>query len=152
MAKRNNDAHDIAGLLFWVTEQARMGCDRAAEENDMTGAQVRALLSLDEPSPMSSLAGHMGCDASNVTGIADRLEARGLIRRETGTDRRIKLLALTPDGEKVRAQGTDHPLTTAGQSPPGRLLLREQRPTRAIKFAAQLGSMQREADRRSGKD
>lgn len=104
MAKRNDDAHDIAGLLFWVTEQARMGCDRAAEENDMTGAQVRALLSLDEPSPMSNLAGHMGCDASNVTGIADRLEARGLIRRETGTDRRIKLLALTPEGERVRDQ------------------------------------------------
>jgi len=53
---------------------------------------------------MSSLAGHMGCDASNVTGIADRLEARGLVRRETGTDRRIKLLALTPEGEKVRDQ------------------------------------------------
>ncbi len=104
MARGKDDAHDIAGLLFWVTEQARMGCDRAAEENDMTGAQVRALLSLDEPSPMSSLAGHMGCDASNVTGIADRLEARGLIRRQTGTDRRIKLLALTPEGEKVRDQ------------------------------------------------
>lgn len=104
MAKRNDDAHDIAGLLFWVTEQARMGCERAAEENDMTGAQVRALLSLDDLSPMSSLAGHMGCDASNVTGIADRLEARGLIRRETGADRRIKLLALTPEGKKVRDQ------------------------------------------------
>lgn len=104
MGKRKDDAHDIAGLLFWVTEQARMGCDRAAEENDMTGAQVRALLSLDEPAPMSSLAGQMGCDASNVTGIADRLEARGLIRRETGTDRRIKLLALTPEGEKLRDQ------------------------------------------------
>ena len=104
MAKHSDDAHDIAGLLFWVTEQARMGCDRAAEENEMTGAQVRALLSLDEPSPMSSLAAHMGCDASNVTGIADRLEARGLIRRETGTDRRIKLLALTPEGRRVRDQ------------------------------------------------
>ena len=99
---RGDDAQDIAGLLFWVTEQARMGCDRAADEIDMTGAQVRALLSMGEPSPMSSLAEHMGCDASNVTGIADRLEARGLIRRETGTDRRIKLLALTPEGEKVR--------------------------------------------------
>lgn len=53
---------------------------------------------------MSSLAGHMGCDASNVTGIADRLETRGLIRRETGSDRRIKLLALTPEGERVKRQ------------------------------------------------
>lgn len=99
-----DETSDIAGLLFWVTEQARMHCDRVAEENYLTAAQVRALLSIGAPSPMSSLAGHMGCDASNVTGIADRLEARGLIRRETGSDRRIKLLALTPEGERVKRQ------------------------------------------------
>lgn len=129
MAKRNDDAHDIAGLLFWVTEQARIGCDRAAEENDMTGAQVRALLSLDEPSPMSNLAGHMGCDASNVTGIADRLEARGLIRRETGTDRRIKLLALTPEGERVRDQVRKRLSET---SPAGSLSEAERRTLREL--------------------
>lgn len=98
------DSNDIAGVLFRVTERARMHCDRVAEENDLTAAQVRTLLSIGEPSPMSSLAGQMGCDASNLTGIADRLEARGLIRREAGTDRRIKLLALTPEGERVQQQ------------------------------------------------
>lgn len=103
MAKQgDDDARDIAGLLFRVTEQARMGFDKVAEESDLTPAQIRALLSLGEPSPMSSLAGNLGCDASNVTGIADRLEGRGLISRETGSDRRIKLLALTPEGRKVR--------------------------------------------------
>ena len=53
---------------------------------------------------MSSLAGMLFCDASNVTGIVDRLEARGLIeRRPAAQDRRVKLLALTPAGEQVRA-------------------------------------------------
>ena len=90
----------------------------------MTAAQVRALLSMGEPTPMSSLAGHMGCDASNVTGIADRLEARGLIRRETGTDRRIKLLALTPEGEKLRDRLRDRLSET---SPAGNLSASERR-------------------------
>jgi MarR family transcriptional regulator, organic hydroperoxide resistance regulator len=53
---------------------------------------------------MSSLAGKLFCDASNVTGIVDRLEARGLIeRRPAEHDRRVKLLVLTDAGERVRS-------------------------------------------------
>lgn len=37
---------------------------------------------LGRPLPMRALAELLGCDASNVTGIVDRLEARGLVRRE----------------------------------------------------------------------
>ncbi len=102
MTNDDFDAQTIAGLLWRVTEQARLSFDMVAEESDLTPAQTRALLSLEGPSPMRGLAGNLGCDASNVTGIADRLEARGLIRRETGSDRRIKLLALTPQGRMVR--------------------------------------------------
>ncbi len=55
--------------------------------------------------PMSALAGNVGCDASNITGIADRLEARGLVeRRDDPRDRRVKLIALTDDGARVREQ------------------------------------------------
>ena len=51
---------------------------------------------------MSSLAGKLFCDDSNVTGIVDRLEARGLIeRRPAEHDRRVKLLGLTPEGERA---------------------------------------------------
>lgn len=102
MTNDDVDAGTIAGLLLQVTEKARLGFERVAEESDLTPAQIRALLTLEEPSPMRGLAGNLGCDASNVTGIADRLEARGLIRRETGSDRRMKLLALTPQGRVVR--------------------------------------------------
>ena len=45
----------------------------------------------------------MHCEASNVTGIVDRLEARGLIeRRPSAEDRRVKMLALTEEGQELR--------------------------------------------------
>jgi DNA-binding MarR family transcriptional regulator len=54
---------------------------------------------------MSALADFVGCDASNITGIVDRMEARGLIeRRDSPADRRVKLIALTPDGAEQRAR------------------------------------------------
>jgi DNA-binding MarR family transcriptional regulator len=69
--------------------------------------QVMALRSLrpGDPMPMSALAGLMHCDNSNVTGIVDRLEDRGLVAREPGTqDRRVKYLRVTEQGEAVRGQ------------------------------------------------
>jgi DNA-binding MarR family transcriptional regulator len=52
---------------------------------------------------MSVLADTLICDASNVTGIVDKLETRGLIVRQSAeNDRRIKMLAITPKGRELR--------------------------------------------------
>ena len=49
------------------------------------------------------MARWLTCDASNVTGIVDRLEARGLVeRRPDPGDRRVKMLALTDEGVALR--------------------------------------------------
>ena len=54
---------------------------------------------------MSRLADTLSCDASNVTGLIDRLESRGLVRRRPSiSDRRVKALQLTPSGARLRAQ------------------------------------------------
>jgi len=54
---------------------------------------------------MSRLAETLSCDASNVTGLVDRLESRGLVRRQPSPeDRRVKALQLTPRGARMRAQ------------------------------------------------
>jgi DNA-binding MarR family transcriptional regulator len=54
---------------------------------------------------MSRLADTLSCDASNVTGLVDRLESRGLVRRQPSVeDRRVKVLQLTPAGSRVRTQ------------------------------------------------
>jgi MarR family transcriptional regulator, organic hydroperoxide resistance regulator len=66
---------------------------------------VLHLMEPDEPSPMGRLAETLACDASNVTGLVDRLESRGLIaRRPSPADRRVKVLVLTPAGARLRAQ------------------------------------------------
>src|SRR5882724_9247020 len=54
---------------------------------------VLHLIEPGRPLPMRRLAETLGCDASNVTGLVDRLEARGLVeRRPSSEDRRVKEL------------------------------------------------------------
>ncbi|MFH8253984.1 MarR family winged helix-turn-helix transcriptional regulator [Streptomyces roseolus] len=75
----------------------------AAASENLTASQGKALTVLRRgPAAMRALAETMTCDASNITGIVDRLEKRGLVRREAGTsDRRVKNVVLTAEGERV---------------------------------------------------
>ncbi|HXS47385.1 MAG TPA: MarR family transcriptional regulator [Solirubrobacterales bacterium] len=73
-----------------------------------------ALRALAEPRTMSEIAAVLDCDNSNVTGIVDGLEERGLaIRTASERDRRVKLIALTAEGRRVRAR-----LMRAFEKPP----------------------------------
>ena len=68
---------------------------------------MNALLFLQpgEPCSMGTLADAWKCDASNVTWLVDRLEEHGLAeRRAHPTDRRVRTVALTRKGTRVRAQ------------------------------------------------
>jgi DNA-binding MarR family transcriptional regulator len=57
---------------------------------------------------MGALARLLQCDASNVTWLADRLEARGFVeRRSDPTDRRVKTLALTEAGCAAQRKAQD---------------------------------------------
>lgn len=95
--------HELAGLIMGASEDMRGSFEEVCGRYELTPQQARTLLALKEEAPMRSLASHLRCDPSNVTGIADRLEARGLIHRAPREeDRRVKLLALTEQGGKVR--------------------------------------------------
>ncbi len=75
------------------------------QELGLTQPQGYALLHLARlgPSSMASLAATMQCDASNITGLVDKLEARGLIvRKAHPQDRRVKLLVVTEAGEDAQ--------------------------------------------------
>ena len=75
----------------------------AAAELELHPAQAGALLQLEEPLSMNHLAGELGCDNSNVTGLVDRLEARGLVaRRADPEDRRVRQVVLTAAGRRTR--------------------------------------------------
>lgn len=85
-----------------------------ARELGLRPAAMGALRTLDRPRTMSEIAAVLHCDNSNVTGIVDGLEEKGLVTREPSpTDRRVKLIAPTAAGRKVRAR-----LTRAIEKPP----------------------------------
>ena len=106
---------------FWPTLVEFLFATRSwwagvCSEFDLTPAQGQALKVLDpgRPVPMSTLAEALLCDASNVTGIVDKLESRGLIARQgTDHDRRVKQLAVTERGRKIRDK-----LVAAVMTPP----------------------------------
>jgi MarR family transcriptional regulator, organic hydroperoxide resistance regulator len=71
----------------------------------LTVPQAGVLHTLGSPLPMNQIAGRMHCDASNLTGIVDRLEGRGLVERKVRAgDRRVKEIALTAEGRRVKRQ------------------------------------------------
>ena len=92
-------------LFFEIGMTQRPKVARALAELGLTFPQAHALRLLEPETtmPMSDLAERLVCDASNVTGIADRLETRGLVeRRSAERDRRVKALALTEAGLEMR--------------------------------------------------
>jgi DNA-binding MarR family transcriptional regulator len=92
--------------LLTVADQLRQNWAAHAAAAGLSAAQVNVLLTLTpgEAVPMRMLAARLGYDASNLSVLADRLERRGVVeRRPDPADRRVKALALTPAGERLRA-------------------------------------------------
>ncbi|MFG2558064.1 MarR family winged helix-turn-helix transcriptional regulator [Streptomyces sp. NPDC048496] len=97
---------EVVELIGTVVARYYEEYDQAAAAHSLTGAQARVLglLSL-EPMPMRRIAQKLKCEPSNVTGIVDRLETRGLVeRRPDPADRRVKLAAPTEKGTDTARQ------------------------------------------------
>src|ERR1700681_3147950 len=94
-------------LLQLAFERVHAHFAATVAELDLAPLQAKALheLNVEPPISMRELAERLRSDPSNVTGLIDRLEARGLVeRRPDPSDRRVKGLALTADGERLRAR------------------------------------------------
>src|SRR5436305_8999984 len=104
-AGREAPAAEVWALLRMLFGQQRRRFLIAASELDLHPAQAGALLQLASPLPMNELASLLACDNSNVTGLVDRLETRGLVARQASPDdRRVKHAVLTPAGRRLRGQ------------------------------------------------
>jgi len=113
-------------MRLFLAQRSALPPLAAALELSPAQCHVLHLIEPDRPMPMGQLAETLSCDASNVTGLVDRLESRGLVRRRPSTeDRRVKVLELTPTGARLRTLLLDRLRT-----PPAtlrRLSVREQR-------------------------
>jgi DNA-binding MarR family transcriptional regulator len=103
--------HDDAALrrgwdwFMEIWEIQRRQLVALGHELDLSPPQLWALRHLQPGGerPMGELARYLVCDNSNLTGITDRLERRGLVeRRPAKQDRRVKMLVLTKEGERTR--------------------------------------------------
>jgi DNA-binding MarR family transcriptional regulator len=113
-------ARRVWRLMFNLLMRTAPQRTKSLGRRGLTPNDARGLSSLDlhEGRTMRTLADDWECDASNVTWIVDRLEKMSLAERRTVPhDRRIKVVVLTPKGEKMRTE-----LLNEFHAPPADLL------------------------------
>ena len=93
-----DDAQDLINLAGFI--QGAFG--RVAEAHDLTPMQARLLCILvNGPRGMADLARQFGVEKAALTGLVDRAERRGLVRRAAVPgDRRAVHVTLTLDGHR----------------------------------------------------
>jgi len=105
---------DVANLLVTAAYRALVaGAEQwAAAKLTMPQLKVLLLLARSGSAPVSWLAARMSVSPPNITGILDRLEERGLVRRTNDPrDRRVVRIVLTDEGQQLLRE-----LTTSGAS------------------------------------
>jgi len=104
MAKNSKDDRFIY-LVFTAQNRLRMYIrdELMAAKVKITLVQAGILFLLQEKDcrAMSELGQHLSLDNSTITGLTDRLEKEGFVRRQTNPkDRRISLIHITREGIK----------------------------------------------------
>ncbi|MEU1722515.1 MarR family transcriptional regulator [Nonomuraea sp. NPDC005692] len=81
-------------------------------------AQACVLGRLTRQVGMRELADELGCDASNITRIIRRLEARDLVRRRPHPDDRRSRQIVRPPAEPASTPPSSSPSSSPGPPPP----------------------------------
>ena len=137
-------AQEVWSLLMQVLRGQRQArAARVAAETGLSLPQWFALQQLNPEGPesMRHLAPCLQVDPSAITGLVDRLEAKGLVeRRVDPEDRRVKALVLTPRGRRVRTH-----LRRIWEEPPASLSHMSEARLRTVKeFLAVLAEAESE--------
>jgi DNA-binding MarR family transcriptional regulator len=98
-------AQEVSYLVLTLAGRFQDTFTGHAAALDLAPAQAKVLMALQpgDSLPMRALAERVRYDPSNLTGIVDKLETRGMVRRRgDNVDRRVKALTLTELGREVR--------------------------------------------------
>jgi DNA-binding MarR family transcriptional regulator len=128
---------EVVGLWFEMQARLEAHFTALAAEYKLTAVQAKALLTVQPEGTMTmrSLAALLQYDASNLTGVVDRLEEMGAVRRQPHpSDRRAKGVVLTPEGQRLRQKFWRE--LTSHSGPLGRLKSRELASLRTLLRAA----------------
>ena len=134
--------------LIRILRYTKPWMNERAAALDLTPQLAFALHALDagRELTMSDIAAEMSCDASNATGIIDRLAARGLAeRRPAAHDRRVKVVRLTAAGQRLERRISERMLAEA-PPPIAALSAADQRALRDILLRAIANAEKMSAD------
>jgi len=100
------DSHEIIQLANELVGRIFAHLVARAAELNLSLPEAKALQHLEpeRAMPMRELSARLHANPSNVTVIVGRLEARGLLSRELGADRRVKGVRLTEMGVEFQAK------------------------------------------------
>jgi DNA-binding MarR family transcriptional regulator len=96
---------EVTWLLLAAVDLLQQGFAAHAGRLGLSAAQAKVLMQLQpsEALPMRALAERLRYDPSNLTGLVDKLEERGAVRRRPDPrDRRVKALVITDEGMRLR--------------------------------------------------
>jgi DNA-binding MarR family transcriptional regulator len=98
----------ISKEVYWTLKNANNHIKKELRdkltENDITWPQYHALYHIGEQgTPANELAKELNCNASNMTGLIDRMiESNWVYREHSAEDRRVWFIKLTAEGKKLR--------------------------------------------------
>src|ERR1700716_706893 len=96
---------EVVGLGFEMQARLEGHFSERAAQHGLSAVQAKVLLQLrpDGAMTMRAIAAQLQYDASNLTGVVDRLEEMGAVRRQPQPhDRRAKGVLLTHEGQRLR--------------------------------------------------
>ena len=95
-------ATDVEQAMFEFVDAYNQAWEEAAGKHDLSTAHACVLGRVENRRSMGELAEELRCDASNITQIVARLEARDLVHREPNPeDRRSRQIVRTPSGDDL---------------------------------------------------
>jgi len=95
---------EIVGAIRQFVRAVSLDAYKMSKKYDLTGPQSSILRTLVKYGPLASasLSRRLYVTPANITGIVDRLEKRGLVKRiRKEGDRRVALIALTESGDEL---------------------------------------------------
>lgn len=98
------EVRDCGRLLKQINDELRKSANNAMRAQDMTMAQLAALVTLDRAPEkrcsLKELEQSLRVAQSTAAGIVSRLEQKGFVESfGDAADRRVKLAHITPEGE-----------------------------------------------------
>jgi len=96
---------EVADVIIATYRRILRESEELLSEEDLTRPQYQALRCVAEggPTPMKGISDRLLVTPANITGIIDRLESKGLLKRKVQHwDRRATIIELTPKGVTVQ--------------------------------------------------